>query len=134
MKQIRILAAVVLIFAFSLTSCESFFDVNFDDQATLEKTFSQSSTTKKFLSHLYSYIPMEEEIVNSHGWVVPRSDEGQYSFYQWVYYLLYKTGSYSSATPTSTTITIIGRSSISASTSVRSSSTTWISTKGILLK
>lgn len=103
MKQIRILAAVVLIFAFSLTSCESFFDVNFDDQATLEKTFSQSSTTKKFLSHLYSYIPMEEEIVNSHGWVVPRSDEGQYSFYQWVYYLLYKTGSYSSATPNSTT-------------------------------
>lgn len=101
MKQIRILAVVVLTFAFSLTSCESFFDVNFDDQATLEKTFSQSTTTKKFLSHLYSYIPMEEEIVNFHGWVVPRSDEAQYSFYQWVYYLLYKTGNYSSATPDS---------------------------------
>lgn len=100
MRQTRIIITTVLIFAISLISCDSYFDVDFDDQATIEKTFQQSTTTKKFLSHLYSYIPMEEEIVNSHGYVVPRSDEGQYSFYQWVQYLLYKTGNYSSATPT----------------------------------
>lgn len=41
---------------------------------------------------------MEEEIVGSEGWVVPRSDEAQYSFFQWVNYLQIKTGSYSSGT------------------------------------
>ncbi len=99
MKLLRILASVILTFALSLTSCDSFFDVELDDQANIDEIFSKSTTTKKYLSHLYSYIPMDEEIVGSHGWVVPRSDEGQYSFYQWVNYLLYKTGNYSSATP-----------------------------------
>ncbi len=100
MKSIRnILAAAILMASFTLSSCDSYFDVELDDQANIDEIFSESKTTKKYLSHLYSYIPMEEEIVGSHGWVVPRSDEGQYSFYQWVYYLLYKTGNYSSATP-----------------------------------
>ena len=105
MKKIRILVVAILISVFSLTSCESFFDVKLDDQASIEETFSQSYSTKRYLSHLYSYIPRDEEIVGSAGygnagWVVPRSDEGMYSFYQWVDYLPIKTGSYSSATPT----------------------------------
>lgn len=103
MKQIRIFASVILILVFSFVSCESYFDVQLDDQANIEEIFSQSTTTKRYLAHLYSYIPVDEEVVGSHGWVVPRSDEGQFSWYQWVYYLLYKTGNYSSATPSSTT-------------------------------
>lgn len=103
MKAIRILAVALLTFAFSLTSCEKFFEVQLDDQATLKEVFSQYGTAKQYLVQLYSYIPLEEEIVGSHGWVVPRSDEAQYSWYQWVYYLLYKTGNYSSATPSSAT-------------------------------
>lgn len=103
MKQLRILVVTILIAVFSLTSCESFFDVKLDDQANIDEIFSKSTTTKRYLAHLYSYIPIEEEIINRHGWVVPRSDEGQFSFYQWVYYLLYRTGSYSSATPSNIT-------------------------------
>ena len=98
MKQIRILATAVLACCFSLSSCDSFFDVQLDDQATMEEIFSQPTTAKKYLQHIYSYLPMEEEIVGSEGWVVPRSDEGQYSFLQWVQYISYKTGNYSPAT------------------------------------
>lgn len=94
---------LVLTAAFALSSCDGFFDVDLKDQATLEEVFSQSTTTHKYLAHCYSYIPVDEEIVGSEGWTVGRSDESRYSWYQWVYYELYRNGSYSSATPSSTT-------------------------------
>ena len=97
MKQMRILCAI-LVFSLASTSCESYFDVKLDDQPNIEDIFSTTNGTKKYLAHIYSYIPMEEEIVGSEGWVVPRSDEAQYSFFQWVNYLQIKTGSYSSGT------------------------------------
>ena len=102
MKYLKILAASVLMCAFSLTSCDSYFEVELDDQANLDDVFSQSNTVHSYLRHIYSYIPMEEEIVTSHGaWAVARSDEATYSNYQWVYYNLYRTGNYSSSTPSS---------------------------------
>ena len=97
MKQMRILCAI-LVFSLASTSCESYFDVKLDDQPNIEDIFNTTNGTKKYLAHIYSYIPMEEEIVGSEGWVVPRSDEAQYSFFQWVNYLQIKTGSYSSGT------------------------------------
>ena len=97
MKQMRILCAI-LVFSLASTSCESYFDVKLDDQPNIEDIFSTTNGTKKYLAHIYSYIPMEEEIVGSEGWVVPRSDEAQYSFFQWVNYLQFKTGGYSSGT------------------------------------
>ena len=102
MKHIHIVA-VFIILAFSLASCDSYFDVKLNDQANIDDIFSQSSTTHKYLANLYSYLPLDEEIIGSDGWVVGRSDESMFSFYQWVYYLPYRTGNYSSATPTSTT-------------------------------
>jgi len=86
-----------------LSSCEKYFEVDLKDQATMEEIFAKSSTTHKYLSHLYSYLPLDEEIVGSDGWVVARSDEAMYSWYQWVYYLLFRSGNYSSATPTNQT-------------------------------
>ena len=84
----------------SLTSCDSYFEVELDDQANLDDVFSQSNTVHSYLRHIYSYIPLEEEIVGSAGaWAVARSDEATYSNYQWVYYNLYRTGNYSSSTP-----------------------------------
>lgn len=94
---------LVLTASIALSSCDGFFDVDLKDQATLEEVFSQSTTTHKYLAHCYSYIPIDEEIVGSDGWTVGRSDESRYSWYQWVYYELYRNGSYSSATPSSTT-------------------------------
>lgn len=98
MKHIRILTVAVLASLFTLTSCESFFDADFQDQASIENIFKESNTTKQYLRQIYSRIPLDEETVGSDGWVVPRSDEAQFSYYQWVYYINYKTGNYSSAT------------------------------------
>ena len=104
MKYLKILAMSVLALAFSLTSCDSYFEVELDDQANLDDVFSQSNTAHRYLQHIYSYIPLEEEIIGSHGgWGTARSDESTYSFYQWVYYINYRTGNYSSATPSNLT-------------------------------
>lgn len=101
MKNIyKLIIGIAALFTFS--ACDSWFDVDLTDQATLEEIFSQSTTTHRYLAQCYSYIPLDEEIVGSDGWVVGRSDESRYSWYQWVYYELYRTGSYSSATPSST--------------------------------
>lgn len=97
----KIILAIAAVFA--LSSCDGYFDVDLKDQATLEEIFSQSTSTHKYLAHCYSFIPVDEEIVGSDGWTVGRSDESRYSWYQWVYYELYRTGSYSSATPSSAT-------------------------------
>ena len=44
MKYLKILAMTVLALAFSLTSCDSYFEVELDDQANLDDVFSQSNT------------------------------------------------------------------------------------------
>lgn len=93
---ISLLAAVLC-----LTACEDYFAVELKDQANIDEIFRKSSTTHRYLAHLYAYLPLDEEIVGSEGWVVGRADESRYSWYQWVYYDLYKTGNYSSATPNS---------------------------------
>ena len=97
MKKIRIFATALLL-AFTLSSCESFFDVELDDQAKIEDIFRQKTEVQKYLSHLYAYIPQEEEVVGMHGWTVGRADESLFSWYQWVYYTQFRTGNYSSAT------------------------------------
>ena len=71
MKKICIFLICVL----TAVSCDSFFDINLKDQATLEDTMSRSATVKRYLAHLYSYIPREEAIRNYEGGTVLRSDE-----------------------------------------------------------
>ena len=87
MKKIRIFATALLL-AFTLSSCESFFDVELDDQAKIEDIFRQKTEVQKYLSHLYSHIPQEEEVVGMHGWTVGRADESLFSWYQWVSFTL----------------------------------------------
>ena len=116
MKKIRIFATALLL-AFTLSSCESFFDVELDDQAKIEDIFRQKTEVQKYLSHLYSYIPQEEEVVGMHGWTVGRSDEALFSWYQWVYYTQFRTVITVAPRPTS----ITGRITTSASTSAPSS-------------
>lgn len=96
--NIKIFTAI-LAAAMTFVSCEGWFDVRLDDQANLQEIFSKRNTTHNYLAHIYSYIPLDEEVIGSDGWVVPRSDEALFSFYQWVYYIPYRTGNYSSATP-----------------------------------
>ena len=61
--------------AVAAVSCDSFFDINLKDQPTLEDTMSRSSTVKRYLAHLYSYIPRDENVRNYEGATVLRSDE-----------------------------------------------------------
>ena len=102
MKRFKFIIAI-LASVMAFASCDSWFDVKLDDQAYLEDIFSKRGTTHNYLAHLYSYIPLDEEIIGGDGWVVARSDEAMFSFYQWVYYLTYRTGNYSSATPQNAT-------------------------------
>ncbi len=59
MKKIRIFATALLL-AFTLSSCESFFDVELDDQAKIEIFFWQKTEVQKYLSHLYSTFPRKK--------------------------------------------------------------------------
>lgn len=87
---------------FGLTSCDSYFDVNLEDQATMEEIFSKSTTTRQYLAHCYSFIPQDERPNNYEGGVVTRSDEALFgsSSNPTVWYK-FRQGDYSSATPTS---------------------------------
>ena len=71
MKKIFILLAIGLLAA----SCDSFFDINLKDQATLDDTMSRSSSVRRYLAHLYSYIPRDENTRAYEGGTVLRSDE-----------------------------------------------------------
>lgn len=75
-----------------------FLEVNLYDQATIDEIFAKGTTAFRYLAHLYSFIPQDESINNREGWVVPRSDEAQFSWTQWVNYLTFREGNYSSAT------------------------------------
>ena len=71
MKKIYALMALCIL----AISCDSFFDINLKDQATLEDTMSRSSTVKRYLAHLYAYIPRDENTRAYEGGTVLRSDE-----------------------------------------------------------
>lgn len=103
MKRISIIS--LLVFFLLAASCEEFLSADLSDQANIEEVFSKSETTHRYLSHLYSYLPLEEDVVGSNGWVVGRSDQSLFSWYQYVYYILYRTGNYSSSTMKGSPIT-----------------------------
>lgn len=71
MKKIHILLALAIL----AVSCDKFFDINLKDQATLEDTMSRSASVRRYLAHLYSYIPRDENTRNYEGGTVLRSDE-----------------------------------------------------------
>lgn len=104
MKKLTYIIITVLLVLMS-SGCKKAFDeyldVQLHDQATLPEIFSQGSTAHRYLRHIYSFIPEDESISNREGWVVARADEAQFSWTQWVYYLIFREGNYSSATTVS---------------------------------
>lgn len=94
-KYILIIAALIF-----FCSCDKWFDVNLQDQTTIETTFSRRQTTKQFLAHCYNYIPREEIVNGKHeGGVQTRSDDVLFgsSSSASIWYN-YRTGDYSAAT------------------------------------
>lgn len=64
----------------ALSSCDSYFDVDLNDQATLEEQFSKYNTAKQFSANCYAYLPYEEKQDAREGGVVRYSDESLFGF------------------------------------------------------
>ena len=78
MKRIITLSSIILL-AMCAISCDSYFDVELQDQATLEEMFSKRGTARQLAAHMYAYLPHEENPVdaNSEGGFSGRTDARQ---------------------------------------------------------
>ena len=84
-----------------LTACDSFFDINTKDQATLEDVMSRSTAVRQYLAHLYAYIPNDENLRANEGGTSLRSDEALHGKSQWeTDWYKVRRGEYSSASST----------------------------------
>ena len=81
----------------TLSACDSYFDIDFQDQANLEEIFSKKNTTERYLAHLYSYLPHDEDTHKGTGYVIPRSDEGLFGFLGYGPFNKLRSGDYSTA-------------------------------------
>lgn len=96
MKKYLISAAVALL---SIVSCkQGYLDTNLNDQANLDDIFSQTETVRSYLSHVYNYIPLEEDCTAGSGWVVARGAQSLFSNCDKGNWNLYRTGNYSPST------------------------------------
>ena len=91
-KYIYIITALL-----ALSACDSYFDIDFQDQANLEEIFSKKNTTERYLAHLYSYLPHDEDTHKGTGYVIPRSDEGLFGFLGYGPFNKLRSGDYSTA-------------------------------------
>ncbi|TDE14635.1 RagB/SusD family nutrient uptake outer membrane protein [Dyadobacter psychrotolerans] len=81
------------------TSCSDYLSVELQNALTLEETFNKRSTTEAYLAQIYSFLPNESDIVGGEASVIPRSDEGMFSWLSGVSWLNMNNGSWG---PTST--------------------------------
>lgn len=98
---IRLSFIAVLAAACTAVSCDSYFDINTKDQATLEDIMGRSTAVRQYLAHLYSYIPQEENLRGNEGGTNLRSDEALHGKSQWeTNWYKVRRGEYSSASAT----------------------------------
>ena len=92
---------VILAAALAAVSCDSYFDINTKDQATLEDIMSRSTAVRQYLAHLYAYIPNDENLRANEGGTSLRSDEALHGKSQWeTNWYKVRRGDYSSASST----------------------------------
>ena len=58
-------SAIIVLLAICAMSCDSYFDVELQDQATLEEMFSKRGTARQLAAHMYAYLPKEENPVDA---------------------------------------------------------------------
>ncbi|MBR5699553.1 MAG: RagB/SusD family nutrient uptake outer membrane protein [Bacteroidales bacterium] len=86
----------ILVLGILLGGCDKFFDINLEDQATLDDTMARSSAVIRYLAHCYSYIPRDENVRDYEGGVVLRSDESLVAKSQYeTYWYKVRRGEYS---------------------------------------
>ena len=79
MKRFIYNLSVIVVLALGAVSCDSYFDVELQDQSTLEEMFSKSASVRKLAAHMYAYLPKEENPVDgtSEGGFSGRTDARQ---------------------------------------------------------
>ncbi len=93
-KTYRMIIAMALLAV--LSGCDSFFDINLKDQATLDDTMQRSSAVRRYLAHCYSLIPRDENVRDYEGGVNLRSDESLVAKSQYeTYWYKVRRGEYS---------------------------------------
>ena len=101
MKLNRLFIYISFAAVLGLTACDSFFDINTKDQATMEDIMSRSTSVRQYLAHLYSYIPNDENLRQYEGGTSLRSDEALHAKSQWeTNWYKVRRGEYSSASAT----------------------------------
>lgn len=80
MKKILYTISIMMLAVFGLSSCDSYFDVDLNDQASLEDQFSKYLTAQQFSANCYAYLPYEEKQDAREGGVIRRSDESLFGF------------------------------------------------------
>lgn len=100
-KHIKSFILALLACAGIAVGCDSYFDINTKDQATLEEIMSRSVAVRQYLARLYSYIPQDENLRANEGGTCLRSDESLHgkSQYETDWYKV-RRGEYSSASTT----------------------------------
>ena len=99
--SVKTFIAAVLAAACTAVSCDSYFDINTKDQATLEDIMGRSTAVRQYLAHLYAYIPQDENLRGQEGGTSLRSDEALHGKSQWeTNWYKVRRGEYSSASAT----------------------------------
>ena len=92
---------IISVAAICLSACDSYFDINTKDQATLADIMSRSTAVRQYLAHLYAYIPNDENLRANEGGTSLRSDEALHGKSQWeTNWYKVRRGEYSSASTT----------------------------------
>ena len=65
MKRILYTLSAIAVLALGAVSCDSYFDVELQDQATIEEMFSKRGTARQLAAHMYAYLPKEENPVDA---------------------------------------------------------------------
>lgn len=97
MKKIQQITCLILgLFVFS--SCGDYLSVELQNALTMEETFNKRATTEAYLAQIYTFLPNDSDMVGGESSVVPRSDEGMFSWLSGVSWLNMNNGSWGPTT------------------------------------
>src|SRR5690606_4323240 len=100
MRLITVICRYLLILSLiiSLLSCEDYLSVELNNAISMDEVFNKRQTTEQYLAQVYGFLPNETDVVSGEGSVIPRSDEGMFSWLSGVAWLNMNNGSWGPTT------------------------------------
>lgn len=89
---------LLLSLTISLLSCEDYLSVELNNAISMDEVFNKRQTTEQYLAQVYGFLPNETDVVSGEGSVIPRSDEGMFSWLSGVAWLNMNNGSWGPTT------------------------------------